>query len=154
MRLFGWNASPPLHDGVGHDHLSAFGVAGAFLAACEPKAPAVQEPPTSVPAGATAAPEATAVPGATAAPSTEAVTLRWLDRADQDNIIKMAQDAFKARYPNVTINYEPIDDVGDKQLQQMIPGTAPDIITGWDGPSYMWAEVGQLLDLSPRWTVT
>ncbi len=128
---------------------SAFGIASGLLAACAPKAPAVQGPPTSVPAEATAAPEATAIPEATAAPSTEAVTLRWLDWADQDDIIKMAQDAFKEKYPNVTVNWEPIDEVGDKQLQQMISGTAPDILTGWDGPSYMWAEVDQLLDLNP-----
>ncbi len=128
---------------------SAFGVVGGLLAACAPKAPAAQEAPTSAPAGATEAPVATAVPQATAAPATGKVTLRWLDWADQDDVIKLAIDRFHEKYPDVTINFEPIDEVGDKQLSQMISGTAPDVLTGWDGPSYMWAEVGQLLDLNP-----
>ncbi len=130
--------------------LSALGAIGGLLAACAPQAPATKEAPTSAPAEGTALPEATAVPEPTAAPAAEPIELRWLDWGDQDDIIKMAQDTFKAKHPNVTINYEPIgDEWGDKQLAQMVSGTAPDILAGGDDPSYMWAEKDQLLDLNP-----
>ena len=126
--------------------LSTLGIVGGILAACAPTAPAA---PTAAPA-ATAASEPTAAPAATVASGGEPVELRWLDWSDQDDIVNNAIASFKERFPNVTINFEPIGDAwGDKQLTQMVSGTAPDILTSYDVTSYIWAEKGQLLDLNP-----
>jgi multiple sugar transport system substrate-binding protein len=85
----------------------------------------------------------------TAMPPVKA-TLRWLDWSDQDECVNAAIEAFQVDYPGVTINFEPIGDGwGDKQLTQMVAGTAPDLLTGNDETSYIWAERDQLLDLNP-----
>jgi len=130
-------------------------MAGVALASCAPQPTAAPPAPPAGEAEATTAPaaeatEAPAVEAPTQAPSAEKVELRWLDWSGQDDAVNEAVAAFAERYPNVTINFEPIGDAwGEKQLTQMVSGTAPDILTGYDQTSYLWAEKGQLLDLNP-----
>ena len=125
--------------------------AGAALAACG-ATPAPAATATTAPA---AEGEATAAPAeavaTSAPPATEgAVTIRWLDWSDQDEVNNAAIKSFTEKHPNVTVNFEPIGDQwGDKQLTQMVSGNAPDVLTGNDETSYKWAEKGQLLDMNP-----
>jgi len=123
--------------------LSALAAAGAALASCGPQ-PATQTAPQPG--------EATPEPAATtqSAPPPDEVEIRWLDWSDQDDIVNATIATFKERYPHVTVNFEPIGDAwGEKQLAQMVSGTAPDILTSFDETSYLWAEKEQLLDLNP-----
>ena len=137
--------------------LAGSGAAGAALSACgATPAPAATQAPaaaTQAPAAATEAPTAAQATEATAAPAAAgggAVTIRWLDWSDQDDIINAAIAKLKEKHPNVTVNFEPIGDQwGDKQLTQMVSGNAPDLLTGNDQTSYIWAEKNQLLDLNP-----
>jgi multiple sugar transport system substrate-binding protein len=120
--------------------ISALTAAGVALGACGGGEEATEP----------AAAEATQPAAQATAPPPEEVTLRWLDWSDQDDIVNAAIDTFREKHPNVTINFEAIgDNWGDKQLSQMVAGTAPDVLTGNDGTSYTWAERGQLLDLNP-----
>jgi len=136
---------------------SALGVVGTFLAACAPQAPAAE--PTSAPAAeatsapaaeATTAPAATAVPQATPAASSEKVAIRWLDWSELDKVVANTISKFNEKFPNVEVTFEPIGDQwGDKEITEMVSGTAPDVLTGNDETSYKWAEKKQLLDLNP-----
>jgi multiple sugar transport system substrate-binding protein len=120
--------------------ISALTAVGVALGACGGSEEAAEP----------AAAEATQPAAQTTAPPPEQVTLRWLDWSDQDDIVNAAIDTFRDEYPSVTINFEAIgDNWGDKQLSQMVAGTAPDILTANDHTSYVWAERNQLLDLTP-----
>lgn len=59
-------------------------------------------------------------------------------------------DAFAEEYPNVTVNFEPInDDYQTKVETMMIAGDAPDVIYGHPKYFQKWASQDLLLDLQP-----
>lgn len=113
---------------------------------------------TSQPAAAPTALPPAAAPTATSAPKpiatvpssqTKAEVYLLLDAAYQPYLDKFAAP-FKAKYPNVTINFEPVGEgMGEKQLVQMVAGTAPDVMLGGQPVLPMWAEKNQLVDLKP-----
>ncbi len=59
-------------------------------------------------------------------------------------------DAFQKEYPNVKVNFEPInDDYKTKVETMMLAGDAPDVIYGHPKYFQEWSKMGLLLDLQP-----
>lgn len=59
-------------------------------------------------------------------------------------------DAFEKKYPNVTVNFEPInDDYLTKIETMMLAGEAPDVIYGHPKYFQKWASQDLLLDMTP-----
>ncbi len=121
--------------------LAGLSALGVVAAACTPKAAG----PT---AGETAG-AATPVPVATAA-STGKTVVRWQDWPDWEPFMDKLNALLEAKLPTIKVEFEPLGDGFDeKNLTQMVAGSAPDVMTGW-GPIFAkWAERNQLLDLQP-----
>ena len=84
----------------------------------------------------------------------EKVTLKWLEWEDvtQRKATGEIIRAFEWMHPNVKVEF--VGYSGDlesqqKLLAQMVAGTAPDVLTGWDYIPWTWASKNQLLDLRP-----
>src|SRR5882672_8411570 len=100
--------------------LSVLMLASMLLAACGSPAPVATE-----------APAATQAPAATAAPAAEPVALTlgsW--RTDDAEAWGKILDAFHAKYPNITVKYDPTNppDYNATLQTQLTSGTGPDVM--------------------------
>ena len=106
-------------------------IVAVSLAACGTPAPTATPEQPAAPADtqAPAAPANTEAPAATVAPAAEAVTLTlgsW--RVDDAEAWGKILDAFHAKYPNITVKFDPTNppDYNATLQTQMQTGTGPD----------------------------
>lgn len=84
----------------------------------------------------------------------EKITLKWLDWEDvtQRRANSQIIQAFEWMRPDIKVEFVGYSGGLESQaklLAQMVAGTAPDILTGWDHWTWTWADKNQLLDLKP-----
>ena len=101
-------------------------IVAVSLAACGTPAPTAAPAQPAAPANT----EAPAAPAATVAPAAEAVTLTlgsW--RVDDAEAWGKILDAFHAKYPNITVKFDPTNppDYNATLQTQMQTGTGPDV---------------------------
>lgn len=108
-------------------------IVAVSLAACGAPTPTAtpEQPAAPVDTVAPAAPANTEAPAATVAPAAEAVTLTlgsW--RVDDAEAWGKILDAFHAKYPNITVKFDPTNppDYNATLQTQMQTGTGPDLL--------------------------
>ncbi len=114
-------------------------IAGAgLLAACGQSAPlSATAPRPANPAPTSAAATAAGGPVATAAPSTEKFTIRISGANDQRSLARGdLGKAYTKDHPNVTVVYEPLADLYQKQLIMAAGGTAGEAYQGFSINQY------------------
>ena len=84
----------------------------------------------------------------------EKTTLKWLDWEDvtQRRANSQIIQAFEWMHPDIKVEFVGYSgglESQQKLLAQMVAGTAPDVLTGWDHWTWTWADKNQLLDLQP-----
>lgn len=82
----------------------------------------------------------------------EKTTLKWLDWEDvtQRRANSQIIQAFEWMHPDIKVEFAGYSgglESQQKLLAQMVAGTAPDVLTGWDHWTWTWAGKNQLLDL-------
>jgi len=118
--------------------------AGGLLAACASAPPPAATPASPVKSAATAAPvvaptsaASTSAPAATAAPSTEKFTIKVSSANSTTEVFRVGlAKAYTKDHPNITVEFDPLTDVGQQQPVMVAGGTAGDVFQGYSVNQY------------------